>query len=143
MQLKIKNLDAVITKEKTVTQVAQEMNVSRQTVHKWLARYKRYGDYGLQRKQRRNSSPSHNKTSYEVEQLVIQCAKEHWNDGVQTLCDWMMYEYNITLHPVTIWRILKRNNERYTTDHPRTRKKWEKQLYAHHRAGEELQMDRR
>jgi transposase InsO family protein len=36
---------------------------------------------------------------------------------------------------------LKRNNVRYTTKYPHTRKKWKKQLYAHQTPGQELQMD--
>jgi transposase InsO family protein len=45
------------------------------------------------------------------------------------------------LHPSTIYRILKRNNVRYTTYQPHTKKRWKKQLYAHKIAGKELQMD--
>lgn len=38
--LKEKNLKLIINKQKTVTQVAVDLGVSRQTVHKWLSKYK-------------------------------------------------------------------------------------------------------
>lgn len=141
MELKITNLKAIIEKQKTVVQVAKEMNVSRQSVHKWLVRYKRFGEEGLVRKKRSNTKKAHNRTSDEIEQLVIQCAQTHWNDGVQTLHDWLLCENNIDLHSSTIYRILKRNNIRYTSKQPSTRKKWKKRLYAHQIPGQELQMD--
>lgn len=53
----------------------------------------------------------------------------------------MQYEYNTTLHPTTIYRILKRNNIRYTRYYTATKKRWKKQLFAHKIAGQELQMD--
>lgn len=68
-------------------------------------------------------------------------ADTYWNDGVETLHDHLLYENNIDLHSTTIYRILKRNNIRYTTNYPHTRKKWKKRLYAHQIPGKELQMD--
>lgn len=141
MNLKIKNLKLIIKKEKTVVRVAEEMNVSRQSVHKWLIRFKQYGEEGLVTPKQKRSTIPKNRTSLEVEQMIIQLARTYWNDGVQTLSDHLQYEHNITLNPSTIWRILKRNDIRYTTRQPRTRKKWKKQLYAHQVPGQELQMD--
>jgi IS30 family transposase len=141
MVLKEKKLKEIINKKKTVVLVAQELNLTRKTIHQWLNRYKRFGIDGLIKKQRKRKLVAHNRTSVEVEKLVLQCAKAHWNDGVQTLKDWLEYENNITLNSSTIYRILKRNNVRYTTKYPHTRKKWKKQLYAHKTPGKELQMD--
>lgn len=141
MILKEQKLKQIINKEKKVTEVALELNVSRKTVHQWLSRYKRYGIEGLLRKQNKRRTIAHNRTSFEVEQVVIQLAQQHWNDGVQTLHDHLLYEHNIDLNPSTIYRILKRNNIRYTTKYPHTRKKWKKRLYAHQTPGFELQMD--
>lgn len=121
--------------------VAEELAVSRQSVHKWLCRYKRFGIEGLIAKKRVGCKSAHNRTSPEVEQLVIQIAKKYWNDGVETLHDWLLYENNIEINPSTIYRILKRNNIRYTTNYPHTRKKWKKRLYAHQIPGQELQVD--
>lgn len=141
MQLKENKLKAIINKKKTVVTVAKELNVSRQSVHKWLNRYKRFGIDGLIIQRRSYSCVAHNRTSPEVEQLVINVAHEYFADGVETLHDRLEYEYNLTLHPTTIYRILKRNNVRYTDKYFRTKKKWKKQLFSHQTPGQELQMD--
>lgn len=141
MQLKENKLKSIINKEKTVVSVAEDLNVSRQTIHKWLIRYKRFGIDGLITKKRTGSKPAHNRTSEEIEQLVINLSHEYFTDGVETLHDRLQYEYNITLHPTTIYRILKRNNVRYTDRYIHTKKRWKKQLYAHQTPGLELQMD--
>jgi len=141
MILKEQKLKEIINKEKKVTEVAKELNVSRKTIHQWLSRYKRFGIDGLMKKQTKRTTIAHNRSSFELEQLVIQLAQTYWNDGVQTLADHLQYENNITLNASTIYRILKRNNIRYTTKYPHTRKKWKKKLYAHKVPGRELQMD--
>ncbi len=142
MALKVQKLKQIINKERTVVTVAKELNVSRQSVHKWLSRYKQYGTDGLITKKKTGCKKAHNRTSLEVEALVIQTAKKHWNDGVQTLHDHLMYENNLDLVPSTIYRILKRNKARYVDGlHYDTRKKWKKKLYAHQVPGKELQMD--
>jgi transposase InsO family protein/transposase-like protein len=141
MQLKEEKLKNIIDKEKTVTLVSEELNVSRQTIHKWLSRYKRFGIDGLTAIKKTGSRNAHNRTSPELEQLVIQISNTYWNDGVETLHDHLLEENNIDMHSSTIYRILKRNNIRYTTKYPHTQKKWKTQLYAHQIPGLELQMD--
>ena len=142
MQLKITKLEEIINKQKTVTKVAKELNISRRSIHKWLNRYKQYGIDGLVTRKRSGCKKAHNRTSPEVEQLVIQTAQTYWNDGVQTLHDYLEYENNISLTPSTIYRILKRNKIRYVDGlHHNTHKKWKKKLYAHQQPGQELQMD--
>jgi len=141
MALKEQKLKEIINKEKTVIAVALELSVTRQSVHKWLSRYKRFGIDGLIAVRKKKSIVAHNRTSPEIEQLVIQTSHEHFADGVETLHDWLGYECNITLHPTTIYRILKRNNVRYTDKYTRTQKRWKKKLYAHTVPGLELQMD--
>ena len=141
MTLQIEKLEMIVKKQQSVSSVALELNVSRQTIHTWLNRYKRFGVDGLLRKKRKKKYITHNRSSFELEQLVIQLSQTYWNDGVQTLADHLQYENNIILNPSTIYRILKRNNIRYTTNYPHTRKKWKKKLYAHSVPGRELQMD--
>ena len=141
MLLKEQKLKQIINKEKTVVSVAEELQVSRQSVHKWLCRYKRFGIEGLIVKKKKGGKVAHNRTSAEIELLVTQIAKKYWNDGVETLHDYLLHENNIELHPTTIYRILKRNDMRYTTQYPHTRVKWKKRLYAHQIPGVELQMD--
>jgi transposase InsO family protein len=141
MLLKEQKLKQIINKQKTVTKISEELNISRQSIHKWLNRYKRYGIDGLIQRKKIGCKKAHNRTSVELEQLVINISKKYWNDGVETLHDHLLYENNIDLNASTIYRILKRNDVRYTTKYPHTRKKWKKQLYSHQIPGLELQMD--
>ncbi len=142
MQLLVSKLEKIIQKQQSVVSTARELNLSRQSIHKHLARYRRFGEDGLRKHQaRRRSGPAHNRTSKALERCVVQLAQEYWNDGVETLSDRLQYECNTTLHPVTIYRILKRNHVRYTKYYTATKKRWKKQLFSHKIAGQELQMD--
>lgn len=141
MQLKVLNLDAIIAKTKKVTLVAEEMRVSRQSVHLWLIRYRRFGVEGLKTPPPSKRGPAKNKTPDPIEELVVQCANEHWEDGVTTLADELLAEYDITLDPTTIWRILKRRKSRYGDGYAVTHRVGKKKLYAHEVPGQELQLD--
>lgn len=141
LQLREKKLQEIINKSKTVVGVAQELNVSRQSVHIWLIRYKRFGIDGLLRARTKGKGRPYNKTSKNIEVKVIQSAKTHWQDGVETLHDWLLYEDQINLHPSTIFRILQRNKVRYVDSYNDTQRHWKKKLYCHETAGQELQVD--
>lgn len=141
LMLQEEKLTKIIEKQSKVTDAAREFNVSRQTIHKWLNRYKRFGVDGLRKQKRKYSGIPHNRTSEEVEQLVINSARQYYYDGAETISDRLQYEYNLTLHPTTIWRILKRKNVRYGEQQTWTKKRWKKQLYSHQIPGKELQMD--
>lgn len=139
--LQEEKLTQVINKEKKVTEIAGELDVSRQTIHKWLNRYRRFGIDGLICQRKKRVYSPHNRTSAEIEQLIANIAYDHWQDGVQTLADRLQLENNLTIHPVTIYRILKRNNLRYTDRYSHTKKRWKKKLFSHQIPGQELQMD--
>ena len=142
LMLQKKKLKQIISKEKKVVEIAREFNVTRQTIHTWLNRYKRYGIDGLIVKRRKSvESLPHNKTSDELEQLVINLAESYHFEGAISLSDRLEYENNITIHPTTVYRILKRNETRYCGYQTWTKRRWKKQLYAHKTAGKELQMD--
>jgi len=141
MSLKETKLKEIIQKKKTVTNVAVELNVSRQSIHKWLSRYKRFGIDGLCTVKRKNGGIAHNRTSPEIEQLIVNLASKYWNDEVVTLADRLRYENNIIINPVTIYRILKRKNSRYTSNYLHTKMRWKKQLFSHQIPGMELQLD--
>lgn len=142
MQLKEEKLNNVIYGKQTVVSVASDMSVSRQTVHKWLLRYKRFGPEGIiGRPGGRKNKLASNRTPEAIERCVIELSQRFKFDGVETLADRLQHEYNTTLHPTTIYRILKRNNIRYTEYYVDTKKRWKKQLFAHRIAGQELQMD--
>lgn len=140
--LQEKKLKQIIERKKKVVEVALEFQVSRQTIHKWLLRYKRFGLDGLIiRKRKRKAFPPHNKTPVVVEQLVINLAQDYLCDGVVSLADRLELENNLTLHPTTIYRILKRNEIRYSGFQTWTKKRWKIQLYAHKVPGKEMQLD--
>lgn len=141
LMLQEEKLTQIINKQKKVTQVAKEFNVSRPTIYKWLSRYKRFGIAGLLKKKRKTNFIPHNKTSPEIEQLIVNLAQEHIYDGAITLSDRMQGEYNLTIHPATIWRILKRKEIRYGERQFWTKKQWKKKLFSHQIPGQELQMD--
>ena len=130
----------VISKELSVTKAASDLGVTRKTVHIWLLRYRRFGIAGIVRKRKRGSG-GHNRTTEDIEQRVIELATTYPADGVEALSDRLSYEDDLTVHPTTLWRILKRNNVRYTDRWKRTTKRWKKQLYAHKTPGTELQTD--
>jgi len=140
--LKKENIKAIIERKKTFIRVAEEMNVSRQTVHKWVSRYKRFGEESLLPKKRvKRRTPPKNKTSEKIENIVLCFAEEYWNDGVESLQDRIFAERSIEIHSSTLYRILKRRGVRYTNYWTGTKKRRKKQLYAHKEAGLELQMD--
>lgn len=141
MMLKKQKLELIIKKEKKVNEVAEEMLVSRQTVSKWLHRYRRFGEESLYPKKGKSGAGGHNRTSEEKEYLVIGLAQKYWSDGVETLSDRLFAEQRLTIHPTTIYRILKRRGERYTHHWNGTKKRHKKKLYAHKEAGKELQVD--
>ena len=141
MLLPEEKLEDIICKRKTVTRVALELSVLRQTIHKWLSRYKRFGRDGLITQRKMRHLPAHNRTPQAIEQIVINTAREYYHDGVETLHDRIEYAYSISLHPTTRYRILKRTGTRYTDEYTTTKRQWKKQLYAHQIPGQELQMD--
>jgi len=141
MLLQESKIKGILNKEKTVVSVASELGVSRQTIHKWVSRYIRFGSEGFVVRRKKRTQKAHNRTSMELELLVVQLALKYWKDGVETLSDRLEEENNITLHSTTIYRILKRNNMRYTENYTTTKKRWKKQLFSHQTPGKELQMD--
>lgn len=141
MHLQQEKLEAIIHKKQKVTEVAKEFNVSRKTVHIWLIKYKKDGLLGLIPKKNTGNTTAHNRTDKHTERIVISLALQWPTEGVESLADMLYYEQEITLHPTTIYRILKRNNIRYGPYHTRTHKRWKKKLYTHKTPGTELQMD--
>jgi transposase InsO family protein len=141
MLLQETKIQSILNHQKTVVAVAAELGVSRQTMHKWVARYGRFGSAGLVIGRKKRTDRAHNRTPVEVELLVETLAQRYWKDGVETLHDRLEEENNLALHPVTLYRILKRNNIRYTADYTQTKKRWKKQLFSHQTPGKELQMD--
>ncbi len=113
MQLVAEKLLAIINKKATVTAVAEELSVTRQTVYIWKMLYERFGIEGLIKPRKRRQDTPHNKTSPEIEQLVINTANTYWTDGVEAISDHLTRLYNLSINPTTVYRILKRGGVRY------------------------------
>lgn len=141
MQLQQEKLENIIRKKQSVSSASKELSVSRKTMYQWLYRYKQYGIDGLLPKKRKKGSVAHNRTCEDVEQRIISLAKDYYTEGVESLSDLLYDEHEITLHPTTVYRILKRNGVRYGQYHIATKKRWKKKLYAHKTPGSELQID--
>ena len=124
MALVEEKLQAVTNKTATVTTVAKELSITRQTIYTWKARYQRFGIDGLIKPRKKRTDTPHNKTSDEIEQLVINTAGEYWCNGVEALADHIQRLYNLTINSTTVYRILKRRGVRYGPQHPRTTKRW-------------------
>ena len=141
LKLKETKLIEILKKIKTVEAVSKELDVSRQSIHKWLIRYKRFGIDGLVRKRKKNGGVPHNKTPSDIEEQVVSISHKYWQDGVETLHDRLLYEEHLDIHPTTIFRILKRKKVRYIEGYIDTQRRWKKKLYSHEKEGVEIQMD--
>ena len=141
LNMRIRILKKVNEKSLKKKEACKKLSVSRPTLDKWLNRYNRFGEAGLWGQKRKQYGSPQNKTPEEVEDVVVTLAQKYWNDGVETLSDRLYEEHRIMLHSTTIYRILKRRKERYTGQYNGTKKRTKKQLYAHKKAGKELQMD--
>lgn len=141
LKLKESKLQEIISKDKSVSQVCRELDVSRPTVYEWLSRYRRFGIHGLVHRKRVHRQVPVNKTKRDVEEKVITLANKYFHDGVETLHDRLEHKHGISLHPVTIFRILKRTNTRYQDKYTTTQRNWKTKLYSHEIAGQEIQMD--
>lgn len=139
--LKEQKLKEIIAKQKTIVAVSMELCVTRKTIHIWLIRYKRFGIEGLIHTKKIYKYSSVNKTPEYIEDIVIDLAKKYFHDGVETLLDRLQYEHRLTLHPVTIFRILKRRGIRYGEQYTATERNWKKKLYVHAVPGQEIQID--
>ena len=81
----------------------------------------------------------HNRTSKEVEDVIVAMGVRYPNFGPVNLADKLESEYNIEINDVTVWRILKRRGIRYTKEY----KRWKEDpvLYCKDFPGIELQFD--
>jgi len=76
---KYKAILAVIADGRTVTEVARDWGVSRQTMHSWLARYEAEGLEGLSNRSHRPTHSPHQMPSvWEAKVLETRRAKPYW-----------------------------------------------------------------
>ena len=136
-----KLLEEIQAKKRKVKDVAEILSVKRETVSRWLARYRFEGLDGICPKKPgpKIGSTAVNRTPAALEDVVCLLGKLHPWDGPQALADKLEEEYDVEMHKTTVWRILKRKGIRYGRNHKsRTRKK---KLYCLEEPGQEIQLD--
>jgi len=134
-------LKDIQAKKRRVKEVADILSVKRETVSRWLARYRFAGLDGLCPKKPgpKRGSLAVNRTAKEIEDVVCLLGKLNPWEGPQSIADRLEEEYLVELHKTTVWRILKRRKIRYGRNHKsRTRKK---KLYCLEEPGQEIQLD--
>ena len=133
-------LDACIERNIKCKDGARFLKMHAKSFSRLKARYIREGESALMPKKSgpRNFTPF-NRTPEEVVEKVKLIAIKHPDLGPINLAEELFDQYDIELHPTTIWRILKREKVRYTTEYKRW--KQEPTLYCLDTPGEELQLD--
>ncbi len=136
-----KLLKEIQIKKRKVKEVAEILEVKRETVSRWLAKYRFFGLDGLCPKKAgpKIGSPAVNRTAEEIEDLVCMYGKNNPCDGPQAIADTIEEYERIKLHKTTIWRILKRRKVRYGWNYHKLQKK--KQMYCLEQPGDEIQLD--
>jgi transposase len=136
-----KLLNEVQAKKRKVKEVAEILGVKRETVSRWLAKFRFEGLDGICPKKPgpKKGSIAVNRTPEYQEELVCSYGKQYPFEGPQAIADRLEECEGIRFDKVTIWRILKRKGVRYGLHYKKLRKK--RQLYCLSEPGEEIQMD--
>ncbi|HNU81381.1 MAG TPA: integrase core domain-containing protein [bacterium] len=137
--MKTSILDLCIARRMSCTLGAQTLKMHIKSFSRLKSRYQKYGkDVLIPKKPGPKRFKPANRTSDDVARVVCDLAVKRPDLGPIALRD-ELEELNIHLHPTTVWRILKRNQIRYTT----TYKRWkpDPKLYCLETPGEELQLD--
>jgi len=137
--MKKKLLDDIITKKRKINEVAEILCVSRQSISKWLAKYKYEGEFGLSpKKPGPKQGFAWNKTSKKIENIVINIAQNNPFKGPDWISD-QLKNISIHLNQSTVYRILKRRKIRYYHNYKHKRRK--KKAYCLDSPGREVQID--
>lgn len=139
--LRGKLIQEILLKERKVKEVAQILGVKRETVSRWVAKYRFEGLDGICPKKPgpKKGSTVVNRTSEAVEELVCRYARDNVFTGPLGLSDLIEEEKGLRLHPTTVYRILKRQQVRYGLSYKGLKRK--RKAYALNAPGEEIQMD--
>lgn len=136
-----KLINEILEKKRKVKEVAEILDVKRETVSRWLAKYRFEGLDGICPKKPgpKQGSLAVNRTSSEIEEKICEYARKNIFKGPQALADLFLNEEGIDLDQTTVYRILKRKKIRYGTGYRKLKKK--KISYCLMEAGEEVQLD--
>lgn len=128
-------------KKRRVKEVAEILGVNRETVSRWLAKYRFEGLDGICPKKPgpKVGSIAVNRTSEEIEELVCEHAKQNVYKGPQAIADILEECTGLKVEQTTVYRILKRKKVRYGFGYKHLRRK--RRAYSLGEPGEEIQMD--
>ncbi len=140
LQMRIRLIQDILSKKRTMQEVSSLLQVSRQSISKWLARYRIEGEAGLIPKKSwpKNSIPF-NKTHSDIEEKIGDIARIFPELWPQAIADKLEEQTGIILNQSTIYRILRRTGVRY-----KKKGEWRqrrKKLYAHDTPWREIQLD--
>ena len=139
-QMKVQMVEQILRKEMKVTAAARALGKSRQIIHRWMKTYQTLGPDALYPKKPGPKAGSPwNRTPERKEKLVTELASDFPFEGPLPLARRYRELTGETLHPVTLWRIIRRCGHRYGRPTHIPRKK--PLLYVKSFPGEEMQMD--
>ena len=140
IELRIQLVEEIIKKKRTMVEVSDLLHVSRQSISKWVARFKVEGEKGLvPKKSGPKQGTAWNRLNSEVEEKIEMLAVLYKEEGTVFLADQLFQRYGICVNQSTIFRVLRRRKVRYhRRDEYRSRKK---KLYVLDTPGRELQLD--
>lgn len=136
-----KLLKEILLKQRRVKEVAAILGVKRETVSRWLAKYRFEGVDGIcpRRPGPKKGSMAVNRTNEEKEALICLYAEKNPYRGPQGIADILEEEQNIKMDQSTVYRILKRKKVRYGMYYKGLKRK--RKAYCLMEPGEEIQMD--
>lgn len=139
-ELRWKLLEEIVRKQRKVKDVAEILWVSRQSVSKWLWKYRNGWLEAIQpKKPWPKSGTCWNKTEDWLEDEICRLAKENPYEWPIWIRDEISDLYEVYINQATVYRILKRKKVRYYTWYHNSRKK--RKLYVKDIPGRELQLD--
>lgn len=135
-KLKIQTVKKIVNREITITEAIKIIDVSRQSISKWIAKYKFGGEKELKPKKPGPKNQNvWNKTISFLEEKIIEIAENKPFKGP----NWITDQIEEKINQSTIYRILKRNNIRYYQNYKHSRRK--RKSYCLEKVGQELQLD--
>ncbi len=134
-------LKDILAKTRKVKDVAEILCVKRETVSRWLAKYRFDGLDGICPKKPgpKQGSLAVNRTSEELENIVCLYANKNNYKGPQAIADLLEDQCGFKLDQTTVYRILKRKKVRYGLGDKHLKRK--RTAYSLNEPGEEIQMD--
>lgn len=136
-----KLIKEIQAKKRTGKEVAELLDVKRETVSRWLAKYRLEGLDGIcpRKPGPKVGSRAVNRISVGIEDVVCLYGKQNPFKGPQAIADLLEEHEDIHLHKTTVWRILKRKKGRYGLEYKRLKRK--RLAYSLGEPGQEVQMD--